>query len=222
MQKWQSSSTSGFLIHEEFFRFLHPSVLSHRFLQTLNSFYAVWNTHGAANKHALIYGHTHPYNVCYKHAHRHICAHMHTSKHCLSVLTSTVCRHDHKTSSATHKTVDSHDSMFLWIQNNSVIQAWVHNDQLVCWIFTFMWFLSSNVVIKDEPITRYYRGLMLFLQLPSECILCATYSSFEHLVVSSLSWVMVRKQHLRSLLSVWVHMLLCEEEAALPDNQLCS
>lgn len=42
---------------------------------TVNSFYAVWNTHGAVNKHVVIYGHTH---VSF-----------------LSILTSPVSRHDH-------------------------------------------------------------------------------------------------------------------------------
>lgn len=44
--------------------FLHPSILSHMHISpdTVNSFYTVWNTHGAANKHTLIYGHTH--TVC--------------------------------------------------------------------------------------------------------------------------------------------------------------
>lgn len=59
--------------------------------------------------------------------------------------------------------------VFLWTQNNGVIQGGPHNDVLACYIYTFMWQLSSNVVIKDEPITGYYRGL------PSEGILCATF-----------------------------------------------
>lgn len=53
-------------MHARLYIFFHRYILPY----TINSFYVVWNTHGAVNKHALIYGH-----MC---------------KLCLSVLTSSV------------------------------------------------------------------------------------------------------------------------------------
>lgn len=81
----------------------------------------------------LIYGHTHPYNVHYKHAHRHMCAHMHTSEHRLSVLASTVCAGMiMKQAMPPTRLLIPVTPCFFESKKNGVIQAGVGNEVLVC------------------------------------------------------------------------------------------
>ena len=62
------------------FSFLCLCILSHRCIppDTVNSLNAVWNTHGAANKHALIYGHINTHTQTDTHTHTHTLTHTHT------------------------------------------------------------------------------------------------------------------------------------------------
>lgn len=129
----RTSSTSGFSNPWSLFSFVHPSVLSHRFLQTLNSFSAVWNTHGAANKHGPdLWTHTSIQCALQAHAQTHVRTYAHIQAPSVCAHFHSVCSRDHETSNATHKTVDSCDSVFLWIQKNCVLQAGVHNEVLAC------------------------------------------------------------------------------------------
>lgn len=95
-------------IHKTFFLFCFfcLSDLSHGYipLDTVNSFYPVWNTHGATNKHILIYGHVHTQRE--RNTHMHTCT---TGTHtCASTASApTLRRRDHKTSNTSCKTVDS-------------------------------------------------------------------------------------------------------------------
>lgn len=75
------------------FHFFPICLSSHRciFPDTFNSFYPFWNTHGATNKHVLIYRHTHTRTKT------------HTHVQALSMITSTLCRHYHKTSNTAHR-----------------------------------------------------------------------------------------------------------------------
>lgn len=103
--------------------FYHLSSLTDTFLQTLLTHFMLSGTHMVLRINTSWFMDTRT----------------HKCESCLSALTSTVCRHDHKTSNTSHKTVDSCDSVFLWIQNDGVIyshgsiQRGVYNYLLACY-----------------------------------------------------------------------------------------